>query len=325
MMTTVNKTPTGSTVRELACALANGMHTAAQQESFAGMDLNCVPWCVDTAVKLMNSHAKPNLGTLFTMTYQALQDPTQHNTFLTYEINISCVNSINPAYHAGVTLEESIVSKLELLFTQVTESKVDNLNPHTKLSVKMIKGGTVLCVQKMHLATLLRACALLCAQLLAYLGTPEEKVLFSGAAISIPTIKIYTKLFSDLESEPTQSSLLERFDPDKYEVLDLYSYVSNPGSEIPQSAINVSRLIVQSKRDSGDMCHAPFPQQIKDRKRKAIEQPRDPHGQGSACTASQLCVRQYTHSPVFYVPLLDYHSFVCVFAPRTCSIPNVLI
>ena len=300
MQAAVEKMSADTAAKDLATTLAHAMRIAAEGESFRQLDLNCVPWCVEKAVELMNEYATPNLGTLFTMTYITENEPTETRRFFTYYINISCrCSSVDPR---GIDQASSVVSSLKVDFKEISDSNRGELSPHTKLGVIMISGATVLCVQRMHLATLLRTCALLCAQLLGYVGTPKDIVYFTGTAVSLGTFRIYKKLVSNLETTVTLEppKLNEWHEGDMF---DFYTYLRNPGLQVPPSARNISVLIAQCQRDSGDMCREPFPQQIKHRKRRATEQPTNQHGQASACRPCGLCVRQHTYSPIFYIPV----------------------
>ena len=144
------------------------------------------------------------------------------------------------------------------------------------MAIFMDHGATALCVREMHLATVLRICALLLAQQMAYCGGDDDSVCFEGEAVKEATIKIYTDLFWGLHTANYTTSDNLSSDGTKVQVSEAYAQVFNPGADIPQAIINASNMLSKCRTKSADLCHESLPSQIRrlrseERKHKAAK------------------------------------------------------
>ena len=145
----------------------------------------------------------------------------------------------------------------------------------------MASGQTAVCVRYMHLATLLRACALLVAQQIAYLGSAAESVLFKGDPVSGGTQAIYRRLCTGLDTRQPPNA------DDSCHAMAVQ--LRNPGTDmIPQSVTNVSEQLWRWYDQSAFMCRQALPAQIKAYKTRACEcgrQRKTPHvfSEAAAC------------------------------------------
>lgn len=208
--------------------------------------------CVGHAIHLMNSAAGENWGGLFRLNVRyPLRLHEYVNVFLVqFSSNmVGEQDEFTPPANQ-VQVEESIVARL-VLRIQLHKAPT----PH-KVSVSMASGQTAVCVRYMHLATLLRACALLVAQQIAYLGSAAESVLFKGDPVSGGTQAIYRRLCTGLDTRQPPNA------DDSCHAMAVQLW--NPGTDmIPQSVTNVSEQLWHWYDQSAFMCRQALPAQIK--------------------------------------------------------------
>ena len=127
----------------------------------------------------------------------------------------------------------------------------------------MDNGGTVICVRRMHMATLLRACALLVAQQIAFLGSTDETVGFSGIPMTEATQCIYGYLFFNLGGRNLRP-LRKRIESQRHQSLIVHALLRNePEGIIPQSITNVANILWAWYRNKAFMYkNGPLPAQI---------------------------------------------------------------
>ena len=216
--------------------------------------------CVQNAITLMNSAAGANWGKLFELN---VIYPDQLNSIVNvFKVQFSCNmvaedDEFTPAINA-VKDQESVVARLVLSITQ------HKAPTRQKVSVSMASGQTAVCVRCMHLATLLRACALLVAQQIAYLGNAADSVLFTGDPVSEGTQRIYGRLFAGLGNpqRPNGDDSCQK----------IAVQLRNPGTDaIPQSITNVTEQLWHWYDQSAFMCGGALPPQIQKYKAQACE------------------------------------------------------
>lgn len=291
--------PQAQSIAKNMSLFAQRMHTNSKRR----LELSCVPNCVKNVVELVNALSAPFLGSFFQIDYRQVLGNAQQVDTLQYYLQVTCkfyatselesTNIIDPS-------QEAVVSRLYILISKRETKKRKFTEPYPCMEIRMHHGATALCVREMHLATVLRICALLLAQQIAYCGSSTESVCFQGEAVSDATIKIYTDLFDNLKRVKYTSS------GNSARSLELYAQVFNPGAAIPQTLINASNMLSKCRTKSGDLCHAPFPRQIRDltseeRTHKAAKDDAKTH----AASGSALFLHAHCHAqsllPVCYV------------------------
>lgn len=210
------------------------------------------------AVEVMNNTAGADWGRLFQLNATCPNGPNY--THMVFFLEFSCKmtdidDEHTPAPHNGQE-RESVVAQLKLTV------KVPRNSAHEKLIVCMAAGVTAVCVRYMHLATILRACALLVAQQIAYLGSGSESVRFMGDPVSTATLCIYNKIFRHLHNaNGTDCTRMRDGDDSCHQMI---AQLSNPGDgTIAQSTMNVSQLLWHWNSQSAYMYKGPLPLQIR--------------------------------------------------------------
>jgi hypothetical protein len=249
--------------------IAENMRAFAQKmnaDSKRRSQLDCVPGCLKNVVELVNKLSTPFLGSLFQIDYVQVPTNAQQLNTLHYYLQVTCkfyatgdvqsTNIIDPS-------QEAVVSRLYILISKRATKMPQFKKPHPSINVCMDHGATALCVRGMHLATVLRICALMLAQQIAYCGSTTESVCFEGEAVSDATIKIYTELFRNLHTAEDMTSGNLLFDAKAAKCLELHAQVFNLGASIPQTIINASNMLSNCRGKSGDLCHASFSRQIR--------------------------------------------------------------
>jgi hypothetical protein len=260
--------------RGQAQLIAKNMREFAQAikaHGSGGSKLDCVPACIKNVVDLVNRLSAPFLGSLFQIDYvQAPAHPPQRN-MLHYYLQVTCkfygtgdfesTKIIKPA-------QEAVVSRLYILISEGATELPNFQKPYPCMTICMDHGATALCVREMHLATVLRICALLLAQQMAYCGGDDDSVCLEGEAVKEATIKIYTDLFWGLHTADYTTSDNSSSDGTKVQVLEAYAQVFNPGVDIPQAIINASNMLSNCCTKSADLCEESFPSQIRKLRRE---------------------------------------------------------
>jgi hypothetical protein len=243
---------------------ANGL--VRQKPTDSPWSASNIAACVQHAISLMDSAAGENWGELFRLNVRyPLQLDEYVNVFLVqFSSNmVGEEDEFEPPTNK-VQVQESIVARL-VLRIQLHKAPT----PH-KVSVSMESGQTAVCVRCMHLGTLLRACALLVAQQIAYLGSPSDPVLFKGDPVSEGTRRIYGKLFMGLGDAQEQKSMTMMHQDDSCHQMAVRLW--NPGMGIiPQSIMNVSERLWHWYTQSAYMCGGALPPQIRQYKEEACE------------------------------------------------------
>jgi hypothetical protein len=262
--------PDGDVQDVQAQHIAQNMRAFAQKKMNTDTErtsqLDCVPDCLKNVVELVNTLSRPWLSNLFEINYVKVPTKLPHLDTFDYYLQVTCkfyatgdvqsTNIIDPS-------QEAVVSRLYIRISKRATEMRQFKKPHPCINVCMDHGATALCVRRMHLATLLRICALMLAQQIAYCGSTTESVCFEGEAVSDATIKIYTDLFRNLHAAEDMTSGNLLLEAKAAQCLELYAQVFNPGASIPQTIINASNMLSNCRGKSGDLCDASFPRQIR--------------------------------------------------------------
>ena len=306
----VDAEPGGDVQDVQAQQIAQNMREFAQKimntDTKHPSQLDFVSECLKNVVELVNKLSRPWLGNLFEINYVKVPRKLPHLDTLDYYLQVTCkfyatgdvqsTNIIDPS-------QEAVVSRLYILISKRATEMQQFKKPHPCINVCMHHGATALCVRGMHLATLLRICALMIAQQIAYCGSTADSVCFEGEAVSDATIKIYTDLFENLHTAEDMASGNLLLEAKAAQCLDLHAQVFNPGASIPQTIINASNMLSNCRRKSGDLCDASFGRQIRNlteevrtRKTAKVETRTQP------ASASFVHARWQTHAflPVCY-------------------------
>lgn len=246
-----------------------GNNVAAQDPTVSVWSAANIAACVEHAVSLIDSAAGENWGELFRLNVRPpdILNPIVNVFLLQFSSNMQAKDDEFIPPIKKVEDAESVVARL-VLRIRLHEAPT----PH-KVSVSMASGQTAVCVRCMHLATLLRACALLVAQQIAYLGSPADSVLFKGDPVSEGTRVIYSRLCRGLDTTQRPNA-----DDSCYQIA---ARLRNPGTDtIPQSVTNVSEQLWRWYDKSAFMCRRALPAQIRAYKAGACEcgtQRKTPH------------------------------------------------
>ena len=252
----------GQLIAENMRAFAQKMNTDTRR----GSQLNCVPGCVKNVVELVNKLSAPFLGSLFQIDcVQVPTNPQQLDT-LHYYLQVTCKFYATGDVQSTKIIDpsqEAVVSRLYILISERGTELPQFKKPYPCMDICMDHGATALCVRGMHLATVLRICALMLAQQIAYCGRTTDSVCFEGEAVSDATIKIYADLFQNLHTAEDMTSGNLLLEAKAAQCLELHAQVFNPGASIPQTIINASNMLSNCRAKSGDLCDASFPRQIR--------------------------------------------------------------
>lgn len=139
----------------------------------------------------------------------------------------------------------SVAAQLELIVRTPPQ------NDKSVLEVQMKQTVTVFCLRRMHLCTLLHACALLAAQQFAYFGSETQTVFLAGTATDRYLEKIYAHVFADMQLERTTPGC---------ELA--YAKLSPSSQKAPQSLQNVAGMLSHAFLQSGCVYAAPVATQI---------------------------------------------------------------
>ena len=240
---------TAETLTNHLCAFAH----ARKMEVNPGHSLSWekITACVQHAVQVMNATAGANWGRLFQLNARG----SEGVFLLEFSCNMAMQGDFVPASD-NVQQHESVVARLKLTLRTPRKSTQE------KLIVCMAAGATAVCVRHMHMATILRACALLVAQQIAYLGSGSESVRFMRDPVSEATQRIYQKLFSGLGDAHRRDCTTMTHGDDSCHEMSVQLFNPGPGT-IAKSTWNVSEFLWYWYRQSEYMYHQPLPLQIR--------------------------------------------------------------
>ena len=208
--------------------------------------------CVENSVRIMNEAAGTDWGDLFTLQLReadsadAERGASTTETDLRFTLEFCGLVDEDPDSESisGLKPAMTVASRLNLEIASGEE--------HTLL-VHMEAGNTIICLRCMHLATLLRACALLIAQQLACLCIHGETVALSGICQARETKRIYARIFHSFDTDD-----LHR-DGD-----ECIGTLRNSGAQhVPRSLVTVANILWMWHDTSAFMFHEALPAQIR--------------------------------------------------------------
>ena len=167
--------------------------------------------------------------------------------FVCFYLEVVCTAGPSSCQCAGV---QPVVARLGLNVHKQAQKHFKYRGAFSSFYVDMSEGVTVVCLRHMHLATLLRACALLAAQQFACFGSDGQTVGFEGYAASAGTKKIYEQLFHNIRVRIQPPDLRH------CAVLD------GRHETAAASLANVATLLTHALHSSGLLWHSPLPAQI---------------------------------------------------------------
>jgi hypothetical protein len=217
--------------------------------------------CVENSIKIMNDAAGDEWGELFVLRLRdadKLSDGESHDAesenVLSYTLEFcSRVDSDSDSESiSGLNTATTVASRLKV--------SIEPSDLHV-LHVCMEAGNTIICLRCMHLATLLRACALLIAQQLACVCCDNETVGISGDPQARQTKRIYERIFRDFtgnnfrQNGDTRTGTLH----------------NESAQQVPQSLANVADILWAWHDNSAFMFHQALPVQVRQYRARACE------------------------------------------------------
>ncbi len=200
--------------------------------------------CVENSIEIMNDAAGDEWGELFVLRLRDADSSNAEDEVYTLEFCSRVDEDSDSESISGLNTETSVASRLNV--------SIAPSDQHVLL-VDMQEGNTVICLRCMHLATLLRACALLIAQQLVCLCSGKQTVGLTGMCLAPETKRIYQRIFQNFEtSDFVQSG-------------NMCTGTLRKGSakQVPQSLVAVADMLWTWYDKSAFMFHQPLAQQIR--------------------------------------------------------------
>ena len=200
--------------------------------------------CVQNSIEIMNAAAGADWGGLFVLRLRDADTPDAERIEYTLEFCSRVDEDSDYESVSGLNTAATVASRLKVT--------IEASDQHAFL-VFMDAGNTIMCLRCMHLATLLRACALLIAQQLACLCGSNETVGLGGIPQAPETKRIYNRIFNDFKT----NDFFVNGD------IQIGTLRNGSATDVPQSLVNVAEMLWRWHDKSAFMCHEALPAQIR--------------------------------------------------------------
>lgn len=262
----IDRRKTADTLAGLLCEFGDN----CKQASAAGSAWSWenIRACVQHAVLVFDDVAGAHWSPMVQLSTEEVE-PIEANTLIYYLQFEGKAVLPDDAYQpfSLIPSDRCVLSRLKLVIKEADPAwftPSEYTIPLPKWLVSMDQGSTVVCVRQMHLATLLRACALLVAQQIACLGTGPENISFEGVPASQATDRMYASLFPGLRG-PTLRPLPTRHRDQVVPRAKWHAQLENVSHNLtPQSIVNVVNVIWTWYENKAWMYNSgPLPAQIR--------------------------------------------------------------